>query len=315
MTTFESTRTNDGGAGTGEWRFTSDHAEFADRAGPFLRDDPALHTVVLSILEGMRAGEARFEGVTPRFGLWTDPGGRPAGYLMWTPPQRPYVSPLGDDAAEGLVAALDGLLDPGDKAPEEIGGPVEGAWAVARAWRRSRPGGRVTQAEAQRLYRLGDLTPPDPAPPGRARVAGEDDRELLADWFRRFHADVGEPPVDRGRAYRWADSRLSYGGVTLWETPDGHPVSMAGVTRRSAATVRVAPVYTPAPLRGKGYAAAATAEVSRAARADGATQVLLFTDLANATSNALYQRLGYRPVRDFTILELKAQEGPSRPEQ
>jgi predicted GNAT family acetyltransferase len=26
--------------------------------------------------------------------------------------------------------------------------------------------------------------------------------------------------------------------------------------------------------------------------------VLLFTDLANATSNAIYQRLGYRPVED-----------------
>jgi predicted GNAT family acetyltransferase len=39
--------------------------------------------------------------------------------------------------------------------------------------------------------------------------------------------------------------------------------------------------------------------VSRAALAAGATDVVLFADPANATSNALYQRIGYVPVTDF----------------
>jgi len=30
--------------------------------------------------------------------------------------------------------------------------------------------------------------------------------------------------------------------------------------------------------------------------------VLLYTDLANPTSNALYRRLGYRPVEDRILL-------------
>ncbi|WP_369218492.1 GNAT family N-acetyltransferase, partial [Streptomyces flavofungini] len=100
-------------------------------------------------------------------------------------------------------------------------------------------------------------------------------------------------------AEEWAESRIAYGGVTLWEAPDGTPVAMAGVTRRIAGQVRVAPVYTPAGLRGRGYAGAVTAAVTRAALDAGAAEVLLFTDLANPTSNGLYQRLGYRPVRDF----------------
>jgi len=33
----------------------------------------------------------------------------------------------------------------------------------------------------------------------------------------------------------------------------------------------------------------------------GAHRVLLFTDLANPTSNALYQRLGYEPLEDRAI--------------
>jgi predicted GNAT family acetyltransferase len=34
--------------------------------------------------------------------------------------------------------------------------------------------------------------------------------------------------------------------------------------------------------------------------------VVLFTDLANPTSNALYQRLGYRPVTDRALLHFEA---------
>jgi len=42
--------------------------------------------------------------------------------------------------------------------------------------------------------------------------------------------------------------------------------------------------------------------MSRAALAAGAQDVVLFTDLANPTSNAVYQRLGYRAVEDRVVL-------------
>ncbi|ESU46433.1 putative acetyltransferase [Streptomyces sp. HCCB10043] len=41
-----------------------------------------------------------------------------------------------------------------------------------------------------------------------------------------------------------------------------------------------------------------TAGASRAARAEGAAEVLLFADLANPTSNGVYLRIGYEPVAD-----------------
>jgi predicted GNAT family acetyltransferase len=31
---------------------------------------------------------------------------------------------------------------------------------------------------------------------------------------------------------------------------------------------------------------------------------VLYTDLSNPTSNAIYTRIGYRPVRDFLMYEL-----------
>jgi predicted GNAT family acetyltransferase len=44
-----------------------------------------------------------------------------------------------------------------------------------------------------------------------------------------------------------------------------------------------------------------TIAASRAAQDPGAAEVVLFPDLANPTSNALYQRLGYEAVADRAI--------------
>ncbi|WP_443044550.1 GNAT family N-acetyltransferase [Streptomyces sp. DHE17-7] len=158
-----------------------------------------------------------------------------------------------------------------------------------------------------RLHRLGTLTPPRPVPAGRERAVGEEDREQLVRWCAEFAADVGEDvTVD---ADSWAGTRFADKGYTFWETPDGTPVSMAGANPMIAGVVQVDPVYTPARLRGRGYAGAVTIAVSRAARAAGAEEVVLYTNAANPTSNALYQRLGYRPVAEWTVVDF-APTGP-----
>lgn len=62
---------------------------------------------------------------------------------------------------------------------------------------------------------------------------------------------------------------------------------------------RRAAAAPPARRRGSGYAGAVTAEVSEAALTAGASDVVLFTDPDNPTSNGLYQRIGYVHVADF----------------
>jgi predicted GNAT family acetyltransferase len=85
-------------------------------------------------------------------------------------------------------------------------------------------------------------------------------------------------------------------------------VSLAGRNRAAAGQARIGPVYTPPDLRGRGFGAAATAAVTQAALDDGAEGAVLFTDLANPTSNTLYQRLGYRPISDWAVLRFGAPE-------
>ncbi|MCX3059212.1 GNAT family N-acetyltransferase [Streptomyces beihaiensis] len=277
---------------------------FEARAGAFMRRDPALHSVGLGVVESLRAGDVRGDGDV-RFGVWVGSDGRTGGYFFWTPPRHPYVSLPDAAAARALVEVL------ADRPVRGVTGAAEAVAVVADAWRGRHPDRRAECVMRQRLYRLSGLTPPDPLPPGRPRVADEGDRELLERWFLEFSVDAGLlHEASPEQAAQWVDGRLAFRGVTLWEAEDGTPVSMAGVTRPAAGAVRVAPVYTPPALRGRGYAGAVTAEISRAARQAGAREVLLNTDLANPTSNALYQRIGYRPVRDFAVWEFTATEVP-----
>ncbi|MGW0731410.1 GNAT family N-acetyltransferase [Streptomyces sp. NPDC002851] len=282
------------------WHLTGDPEVFLARAGDFLRAEPVPHTAVLTVTDTLRERglEVYGEGA-PLFGDCTDEAGGVVGAFVMTPGRPPLLGPMPEAAAVALAGHLADQKLPGVAGERAVADAFAAAWA-------ERTGDTAEVDVYQRLYRLEVLTPPRPAPPGRARVAGRADRGLVMRWRDDFCRELGGhgAAMDPGE---WADGRLAYGGITLWETEsaDGGgpgeytPVAMAGCTRLVAGQVRIAPVYTPRELRGRGYAAAVTAEVSRAARAMGADEVLLFTDLANPTSNGLYQRIGYRPVRDF----------------
>ncbi|MGH3238763.1 MAG: GNAT family N-acetyltransferase [Spirillospora sp.] len=100
---------------------------------------------------------------------------------------------------------------------------------------------------------------------------------------------------------RTVGHKLADGRIMLWED-GGRPVAVAGRTPLIAGMARVAPVFTPVAHRRRGYAAAVTAAVTQAAQDAGAAHVVLFTDLANPTSNSVYQRLGYEQVQDRVVL-------------
>jgi len=149
-----------------------------------------------------------------------------------------------------------------------------------------------------RLYALGRLLPPDPPPPGTARIADATDRDLLLAWLNAFQDEAQPGPSETERVL---NDRVGWGGLLFWEH-EGRPVSLAGRSRPAAGLARVGPVYTPPDLRGRGFGAAVTAAVTQAALDGGADGVVLFTDLANPTSNTLYQRLGFEPVCDWAVL-------------
>jgi predicted GNAT family acetyltransferase len=289
------------------WQTTGDVTEFLAAAGAFLRAERARNTVFLTVTETMRMNPAQYHGGDdadparlPLFGWWTVAGGV-RGAFMHTPDFPVLLTALPAAVAADLAArTLAGRPLTGVNAYSEA------AKAFGEAWR-EQTGGRVAVHRRMRLYRLAGLSWPRPMPDGVARTAGEGDVALLTDWLAAFGREVND--TESGDLVASIRERFSYGGLTLWEA-DGRPVSVAGITRRAAGMVRVGPVYTPPELRGHGYASAATAEVSRTALAAGAEEVLLYTDLANPVSNAIYQRIGYQQIEDRVVLSFSQRLPP-----
>jgi predicted GNAT family acetyltransferase len=79
---------------------------------------------------------------------------------------------------------------------------------------------------------------------------------------------------------------------------DDRPVSLAGYGGPTRHGIRIGPVYTPPAERRRGYASACVAALSQQLLDRGRRFCFLFTDLANPTSNHIYQQIGYRPVSD-----------------
>ncbi|MGR4882421.1 GNAT family N-acetyltransferase [Streptomyces sp. LARHCF249] len=270
------------------WTFTSDLAAYLAAAGPAVAAQPVSNTLLLTVADALeRRGSHAYGPADPFFGWWTEPDGTVAAGLLCTPP---YPLQLGALPAEAVGALADALsAEPLLAGLHGFNARRPDAEVLARAW------GRPTRvAEETRLYRLGGLVAPDPAPAGRARRATGAELPLLREWITAFDEELGLPGPASEAALR---DRISYGGFLLWEHA-GVPVSLASFSRPIGSAARVGPVYTPPELRGRGYAAGVTHAASEAAYAAGASEVLLFTDLANPTSNGIYLRLGYTPVED-----------------
>ena len=303
------------------WQTTGDVTEFLAAAGPYLRRERVRNTVILSVTETMRVTAAASAGKSspalqpesasadgaagqaarPLFGWWSDQAGAVAGAFMHTPPFPVVLTEVALEAAAELAA-----VTMADRPLGGVNAHPEVAEAFADGWRDryASRGGRVDVYRRQRLYRLAELVWPDPAPAGTARMAGDADARLTADWFAAFADEVDD--MGRGEDQSAAArAKISHSGVMVWEDDD-QPVSIACNTLPVTGMVRIGPVYTPPEARGHGYASAATAALSRRLLKAGAEEVVLFTDLANPVSNSIYQRIGYRPVEDRVVLAFSA---------
>ncbi|NUW42653.1 GNAT family N-acetyltransferase [Nonomuraea rhodomycinica] len=263
------------------WTFTTDVAEYAAAAEPFLLADPVRNTVPLTVLANIRDGMPAQGAV---FGWWTS-WGEVCGAAFRTPPRALVLADIPVEAAAALAEEYDGEI-PGLVGPRAA---VDAACAAL---------GRSGDVRAERLYRLGTLKPP--GTPGRGRVATGGDLPLMVAWLDAFGAEVG---MDLGDTVEAATRRLTRRELVVWET-DGVPVSMAGVSPAMGGVCRTGPVYTPPACRGRGHGSAVTAYASRLALDERGEEVVLFTDLANPTSNAIYQAIGYEPVGDYAHVTL-----------
>ncbi len=286
-------------------------SDFLAAASGWLERDPVLCTVIATNAQRLARHE---ESGRPRqdhpswWAVSRDEDGEVTGVAMGTAPfvpYPPYLLPMPDDAARQLAQAL---RDRGVVVTAANGAmPTTQVFADEVA---GFTGATVEIYERTRLFHLPALV--DPAvPSGRLRVAGRDDTELCLAWFRDFIVAVDEVAgrvVEPGGGEHFERSdiedRIDAGAIWLWEDA-GEIVHLTAANQPAFGVVRIGPVYTPAEHRGRGYASAAVAAVSREALGVG-HRACLFTDQANPTSNHVYEALGYRPVVDMVNLRINA---------
>jgi predicted GNAT family acetyltransferase len=173
-------------------------------------------------------------------------------------------------------------------------GPPGTVRALAAAWERETGGtGRLRMCEAMHIVR--EVRDPRYVASGELRLADRADRPLLIGWMTEFALEAGVSGADRAEAM--VDARMSRGGLLVWHDPG--PVSFVGVAPAVGGVARIGPVYTPPEYRRRGYAGTAVAAASRRALDRDARTCMLFTDLANPTSNKIYAEAGYERVGDW----------------
>ena len=220
--------------------------------------------------------------------------GRVVATAIWTPPWNVILSEVDHEPA---IQAIADSLAGEDLAG--VNGPAEHVEAFAQAWS-ERTGRGYVEAMRQRSYALDRVVAPRHIP-GRLRRAEAGDRAVMTAWMDGFDREAMGSEAGRRDIDAMVDelinssSRVGY----IWDDPE--PVSICQAAGATPHGIRIGAVYTPPELRRRGYASALVAAVSQAELDRGRRWCFLFTDLANPTSNRIYQAIGYRPIRDLRI--------------
>lgn len=260
---------------------SADAGEVLARAGEHLASDPVLNNLILTLLHD------RLEQPEPgRYWMVSD-GPRVVGVGFQSPLSFPIVlSHMSREAIAELVEAIAsaGIDLPGVNAEAATAARFAGQWT-------ERHKSAACPVMGLRIYECSEARLPA-ATRGKLRRALPEDRGLVAAWVEDFYADVGDQGHD---VPAMVERRLAAGRFWLWE--DGGPASLAAQSGSVAGVVRVQIVYTPPEKRGRGYAGACVAELSKIIL-EGGNRCMLYTALSNPTSNSVYRRIGYRAAAE-----------------
>ncbi len=288
--------------------------DFLAASDSFLAADEAANSLILGVAMHAQQDPSRL----PKKPYWatvtgplTDTKNRVGGgYIereillvaMMTPPYGvTFSQPREREGSETDAAAVDlvaqNLWENGWQVPD-----VRGAWPLAKRFTEkwSQLSGQPNRHTMhQRIYKLSTVLV-KPAKAGRLRQATEQDTALVAQWLYEFCLEAMQEDEPE-RALQSAERIVSNGAGYLWVDENETPVSFAMWSRPTHKGIAVSAVYTPPESRGRGYASACVAALSQSLLDCGWQFCTLVTDLANPTSNKIYQRIGYKPLSDFHL--------------
>ena len=270
-----------------------DPDQFLLETRPILEKDEAINSLLLGI-----AASVKNSPLYTSFYLATieDENGLLVAACM-TPPHNLILASWEGESDEAFALLIQDLRRENWPVPGVVG-PAQTSEKFALTWAKL-TGHQSKVSILERLFVLDRVILPERAV-GRLRVATEDDLDLIKRWMFAFdqeamHGDNQEV------AWQRAELNVRSRDMYIWETPDKRIVSMANKTRPLVNGISIGPVYTPPEERGHGYASNCVAALSQLLLDQGWKYCSLFTNLANPTSNSIYQKIGYRAVCDFNV--------------
>ncbi|MBJ8103727.1 MULTISPECIES: GNAT family N-acetyltransferase [Bacillus cereus group] len=138
---------------------------------------------------------------------------------------------------------------------------------------------------------------------GIFREINSDELPLIEKWIYQFCEDV-KLPTTKEEAKQTAHTLITTNRLFGLEV-GGKLVSVAAKTRPTTNNITVNFVYTPKEERKKGYASNCVAALSQRMLDEGYKTTTLYTDLANPTSNKIYQEIGYEQIMESVLIFLE----------
>ena len=265
----------------------SDPDVFLAAAAPLLAANPAIRSFASAVADAWRSDRADFlrEAYVATYTRGTSHGlavRRRGGPIVIENSAPDAARAFADDVPDALRALA------------AVGGERDACEAFALRWN-ARFGTTHRLGVHMRHHRLTEVSAL-PAAEGTYRTADATDADWLASRSLAFAQEAGLND-SRELLVEGMRKRLARGGFRIWDH-EGTRAAFAGWGTAGVADARIAPVYTEPPVRGRGYATALVGTLAGELLAQGRRAIFLLTDVANPTSNAIYARIGFRPLSD-----------------
>jgi predicted GNAT family acetyltransferase len=273
--------------------FFSDARAFVDRTLPDLSRDETRNNLILGLALRLKEDPHAYTEQDPLMAVVSDESGKNLAMAIMTPPFPMIIQsePLHLEALETLADALlkNGWYLPG------VNGVSEVSDSFAQIWE-SKTEQNVRLLMSLRAYELRKIAELE-YPSGGMRIAEEKDAQKVAEMHNAMRQELVAQPGNAATVES-ALKTIRQQRTFFWVV-DGEVVSITNAVRPQIKGICISGVYTPPECRRRGYARALVAEVSKEMLSRGFELTNLFTDLANPTSNKIYQEVGYKAVCDY----------------
>ncbi|MCK4380655.1 MAG: GNAT family N-acetyltransferase [Candidatus Lokiarchaeota archaeon] len=269
--------------------------EFYDLSFPFLIKREVENGLLLSILNYLKDNVHRYGKEMPLLLALLENDDIKLIALM-TPPHNLIISHTDDMTSIEII--IEELL----KQKKELPGVLsfkEAANKFAKLWCEKKSL-KFQVLRNERIYKLVEVSK-DTLGTNKFTVATKVYQSLVLKWASEMLTEaiveVSEEALERNRNN--IKKELEEGNSRIYLIFDkNEPVSMARKSGKTLNGTGINLVYTPPPLRRKGYATECVAKLSKLILEEGNDYCFLFTDLSNPVSNSIYQKIGYRAVID-----------------